>query len=204
MESKISICNMALSLIGEIAIRDFAENNKRARMCDRLYESTRRSLLARFDWSFARRFMKLNQVTITDDIPEGIAVYQLPADCISARDIHPPGSGTKWEVRENKVYVSSVLTLENVYLYYTKDAEDATKFSAPFVDLLALALAIKIAHPLTQDKALVKSLVEQYKMDMYEAWEADANIGSTYKPVDDIPDNDTFVNPDGTIDTDDY
>ena len=60
--SKIGICNLALAAIGEDSIRDFADGNKRARMCDVFYETTRDYLLGQFDWAFARRQQALQQL----------------------------------------------------------------------------------------------------------------------------------------------
>jgi hypothetical protein len=80
---------------------------------------------------------------------------------------------------------------------------DTSKYSSTFVDLLALALAVKICMPISQDKNLAGVLDQRYMQEQRDVWESDANIGNEYKKYDDKADNDTFVNPDGYVESTD-
>lgn len=191
--SKVNISNMSLALVGAAPIRDFTENNKRARMCDVLFEPTANLLLNKFDWPFARKFAELNQLDMSaEDIPYGSYGYQVPNDCRVPRDIYPPGSRDYWEVLGEVIFCEQTV----VGLYYTAQVDSPAKYSDTFADLLSLALAVKICPAITQDKKLTAELKEQYRVTVVDAWETDANIGNSYREYNEDPLNDTFVNPD--------
>ncbi len=193
MYSEVSICNMAFALLGEDSIRSFDDSNRRARLSQRLYEATRDYLLFRFDWPFARAYKYLKEVDTSDlDVPEGQHVFQLPSDCLVPRDIHPRGSKEPWEVYGNLLYTP----LATVGLYYTRKETNTNLFSTTFANLLATALAVRLAPPLAQDDALTGQLYKQYQYELREVMESDANIGNTYRSYDEDPDNDSFVDPD--------
>jgi hypothetical protein len=188
--SEVSICNLALATLGADSIRDFSEDNKRARMCKNFYDATRDYLLAKFDWPFSRSFKNLNQLDLTgEDTPDGEYGYQLPIDCQTPRDVHPMGSSTPWRIVGQRLYT----TLTAVGLYYTKTETNPAIFSNPFVNLLALGVAVRMCAPITQDKALAKVLFEQYQVEMGEVWESEANVGNEYRMFDENPENDSFV-----------
>ena len=201
--SKIEICNVALALLGEDSIRAFDEKNKRARMADVFFDFTRDYLLAKFDWPFARRFKKLQPLAVQQlkmEVPAGKFAYELPADCHTPRDIHPPGSKDKWHVMGWQLYCDiDPKSDRDVYLYYTCAALDPRFYSHTFNNLVALGLAVKMCPAITQDKALAGALMEQFAAEQINAWESEANIGEDYRAHDEDPNNDTFVNPDGWI-----
>lgn len=164
-------------------------------MADRHYDLARDLLLSKFDWPFARRYAKLQEIDFTADpdlIPPDMHVYQLPSDCLTPRDIHPRGSRDNWTIMGRTLLTSD----EAVNLYYTALIEDTNIYSQPFIALLATMLAARIAMPITQDKQLAKAMQEQLRIDMLEMWESEANVGNAYREYDEDPNNDTFVNPD--------
>lgn len=197
--SKIGICNQALAAIGEDSIRDFSDGNKRARMCDVFYDVTRDYILSQFDWPFARRQKVLQKLAEPQDwTPDGVYSYALPVDCHQPLDLWPEGSMQNFEVRGEELYCENDVEVSQipVVLVYTSVALDPTKFSSQFSQLLAMALAVRICPSITQDKELTKTLFEQYKMTMREAWGTDANIGNKHLHNDDNPAYDSFVDPD--------
>lgn len=203
--SKISICNLALAALGEDSIRSFDEDNKRSRMCDVFFESTKEYLLSKFDWPFACKLKKLQPVILPEDeVPYGEYGYQIPSDCKTPRDIHPRGGRDYWVVRGQVLFCkippetdsSGVRANRDVQLYYTYNNVDASQFTDTFATLLYIAMAVRMAPSLTQDKDLTRALAAQYQVEMREAWESDANIGNDYRAHDEDPNNDTFVHPD--------
>lgn len=191
--SKVNISNQALALMGAAPIRDFTENNKRARMADVLFEPSRDLLLSKFDWPFARKYKELNQLDLSaEDTPWGEYGYSLPSDCITPRDIWPKGSNDSWHIIGEVLFCNQ----DAVGLFYTGRVDSAAKYSDTFADLLALRMAVKMCPAITQDKRLTAELKQQYKEETFEAWETDANIGNDYRAYDEDPNNDTFVDPD--------
>jgi len=194
--AKIEICNIALAHLGAAPIRDFDENNKRARMSDVFFNITRDYILSKFDWPFARALEPLQKLVLDDDnIPSGMFAFQLPINCKTPRSIAPVGSRTKWEVIGNTLFTDK----ESVSLYYTRNDVQAAKYSDTFVSLVALRLALLMSPSITQDKALTSALKGQYDAEQFESWESDANIGNTYSEYDNDANNDTFVSPDINI-----
>lgn len=188
--SEVDICNHALGLLGADAIRSFDENNKRARQCKKFYDATRDYLYALFDWPFARGFKNLNELDLSaEDVPEGEQGFQLPHDCMVPRDIHPRGNPVAWTISKDRLFTK----VSTVGLYYTTREEDTSLFSSPFMHILSLGIAVKLCPPITQDKELTKSLYAQFKQDLRDCQEADANIGNDYRMFDEDPDNDSFV-----------
>ncbi len=195
--SKIDICNLALAMLGAEAIRDFSEPTKRAHMSEIFYDYARDYLLSKFDWPFARSLNKLNPIApAVLEVPNGQFAFSLPADCITPRDMYPQGSSTWWEVIGDLLYCKQET---DVYLYFTKRITDSTKFSYTFVNLMALAMAVRMGPAITQDKKLTGTLYQQFVNEQRDAWESDANVGNTYRESDEDPNNDTFVNPDAPI-----
>ena len=191
--SKIDICNLALAALGEAPIRDFNENNKRARMCDIFYDSTAAYLLSKFDWSFARAYKTLQQLDLpVEEVPVGLYAYQLPDDCKTPREIAPLGSRDRWEVMADRVFTSKT----EASLYYTKRDVIVTLYTDGFASLLYILLAVRMSPAITQDKNLTKVLYDQYLRERQDCWESDANIGNQYRQYDEDPNNDTFINPD--------
>lgn len=204
--SKIGICNLALAHIGAESIRSLDETNKRARMADVFYDSSRDYLLSKFDWPFARAVMNLQQAVIPDDqaLPN-LYPYVIPSDCKTPRELWPAGSKNYWEVLGDFIYCRIPSASETpVILIYTKQVTDSTKFTDTFRTVLALLIAVRMAPSITQDKALTNALFSQYMAERNDAHESDANIGNTYREYDEDPNNDTFVYPDGRIAEEDW
>jgi len=199
--SKVGICNIALAMLGAAPIKNFNEN-KRGRQCEVFYHSTVAYLIEQYDWTFARKYVSLNQVVLTDDVPEGLYTYQLPADCLIPRELSPRGSRNFWEIAGDVLYCKQ----EIANLYYTRNDFDVARFSRTFENLAAAGIASKLAPSISQDVKLAATLFEQFLAQQREAWATDANIGNVYRGHDETPENDTFVNPDlaGWLEIDAY
>ena len=205
--SAVDICNMALAMVGANLIRSLDEDNKRARTCAVFYPMTRDYLLDRFDWNFARKMAYLQPLSeervigrppvISGSIPDGWYAYQQPHDCITPRDVHPPGSQktAKWKKFQNMIL--TVLPPETKpRLYYTCAVESTALFSPSFCTLLATGLALKLAPALAKDQQMTQSLLQQWKMEQAEVFGDDASTGDEYREHDERPEVDTFVYPD--------
>lgn len=190
--SAIGICNAALSALGHDIIRDFSENNKKARMCEILYNINRVYLLSVFDWPFARGFVKLQKISTDEDLPALHALYALPTDCIYPRDLHPIEMHYPWEQVGKSLLIEE---RDEVFLYYTKDIVNPASFSIGFSAVLSALLAWKLSQPITQNQKLTREMKEAYFVTYTEVLQLEANIGSEYRQADEKPENDTFVYP---------
>lgn len=193
--SKVDIVNLALATLGADSIRSFADQNKRARMGEVFYDYTRSYLLNKFDWSFARSFATLAAIdsdALGIEVPEGQYAYALPSDCLVVRCMHPKSKRISWEIFGKYLYTPKD---SNVQIYYTRLETSSQMYSEAFSNVLALGIAVRMSPSITQDKQLTNALFSQYKTEVYDAWESDANIGNTYRAKGNDPDNDAFVDP---------
>jgi len=191
--SKIEICNIALAMLGEDAIRSFDDGNTRAKQCEVFYESVKGNLLTRFDWNFARKIAKLQRVEDTI-LPDWIYAYKIPADCKIIRELYPRGSRQWWEVVGGEFHCRLP---EEVYVYYTSRSDIPAEFTDTFANLLALGLAVRLAPTVTQDMKLTATLQQQFASEERDVWESEANESNDYRAVDEDPNGDTFVYPRG-------
>ena len=194
-DSKVHICNLALASLGAASIRSFDEDNKRARMCDTFFDSIVNYHLSKFDWPFAKRFLKI-QPLAEQEYPDDLVAYSLPSDCKRVTDLHPKGSRDYWEIY-GKTLVCKKTIEEGAYIYYTSGEPDVSLFSPTFSNLISLHLAVRIGPAITQDKELVKTLQQQYVFEQKEAYAVDANEGNDYRAHDENPNKDSFVYPEG-------
>lgn len=191
--SQVSISNLALATIGEAAIRDFNENNTRARMCQVFFGPTRDYLLSKFDWPFARGFQKISQLVLDEDETiDGMYAYGIPEDCRVVRDLEWRSGRFSWEVVGDKILAPQPIT----GIYYTRQEITVNRYSDAFVNLLALGMSVRLAPVLAKDRTLSKDLYTQYQQEQKEAWESEANVGNTYRHRDSDPNLDTFSNVD--------
>lgn len=194
-QSKVAICNLALAALGADPIRDFDENNKRARQCDVFYDTVRDRLLSKHDWSFARNVKKLMMLVQEDFVvPDGEYVYQLPADCKKPRDVTPFGQHAYWRVQADRLYCQQTGT--NVFLKYTRLEDNVDVFTDEFIEVLYLNLAVAVGPSIVSNWKLISELKQQAKMAWDENIVIDSDIGSEYRHYDETPESDTFVTPD--------
>lgn len=186
--SKSSICNLALAMVGAEAIRDIEENNTRARLLRAMYEQARAQVIGLFDWPFARGFTKLEQ-RVDVQVPNGLYAYSLPSGCVVPRDLYPRNSDISWEWMSD--YIVTTLT-EEVYLYYTRDEDNPTKYSNTFATTLAELLAAWIAFPITGDKKLADNKANVYGTNLLNTLAVEANTGNEYRHSNENPNYDTF------------
>ena len=190
MASDIDICNVALSLLGADSIRSFTEDNKRARLSKNLFDHSRSMLLGRFDWSFARKLVKL-QALDPDDLGDTAFTYtyQIPSDCVVPLSLWPGGNRVEWHVSTNTI----ITNLSAAYLVYTCNITDPARFNAPFINSLSQLLAAKLAPSIVQDRNLRSEFLQVAESVFRESSSEDANVGSEYRFPDEDPNLDTFV-----------
>lgn len=149
MTSKVAICNMALSHLGnavEIADLD-TEPSAEASACRRFFDETVDAVLRDFDWGFARLYQPLALVTENPNT-EWRYEYQLPSDCVRFRKIL---SGLRNETRQSRVPFELNNGASGATIFtdqaeavgkYTRRITDTERFPVDFV----LAVSFRLAH----------------------------------------------------------
>ena len=189
--SKVDICNIALTHIGETAIRALDETNRRARICQTAIDVSIKAVLADLDWTFARRLKALNE-NLDVTAPTGYYLYTLPSDCLVPRDIDPKGSRSFWEVSGRNL-LSTNPSEVGVNLYYTSSEISVADFSHVFAMAVAAYVAFFISPALKGDKQFTASMYEMFKITAADAWHSDTNIGNDYITADRNANYDSWV-----------
>lgn len=185
MVSKVQICNMALSAIGQdLFIADINESTKQARICRTWFDTVYGAVLQDFPWNWARRSLALAE---TFEVVQGWSKsYAYPADCISAEAITDAAGariggryqwGGMWsDAWPNplimkvpfQVYAgaqSSLICtdLPQAYLIYTARIDDTERYPPMFVEALALRLGSAIAMPLSSSAEVLARISQAYE-----------------------------------------
>jgi hypothetical protein len=166
----VQICNYALLLIGDTeGISSMTENTKASKVCARVYEIERETLLTEFPWNFVVKQALLVEVT-GETSQEFNFVYEYPGDCLRVLKIFT-GSETDGMVNDYKIIYTKdandnvkriVCNLDDAYVEYIMDMQDENADSAIFSKLLAYRIAVEIAIPLTGDARIAQSARQGY------------------------------------------
>lgn len=197
MASEVEICNLALTRLGADAIRSFDEDNKRARLSQISYEHTRSLFLEDHEWTFNTKYIQLAQLA-TVVHPVFSYVYQIPSDCLYARQILDSSgrinSRTKWEVFSNHIATD----VEGAWLRYSEEVVVTGRYPYYFVEAIATQIAAELAPAIVQDKTRYDKLVAIASARLAVAKEKDASLGVEYLHRDFDANNDYFVYPPGS------
>lgn len=179
---EVSICNLALSYIGETAkvtSIDPADGSAQATHCARFYPIARDTLLSMRPWSFALKRKALAEATNT--LTTWTYAYTLPPDAINVIAVLSPdatddyvqpgevdmGQGLNASVPSFAMNSPQQFTIEvdgrgrrilytnqeDAVLRYSARVTDATLFPNAFVEALAWKLASMLAGPIIKGEA---------------------------------------------------
>lgn len=166
----IDVCNLALDFLGQTPIASIDTPTTSAEeICARHYDQVRRQLLREWVWNFAKRRVSLSRIGAPGfDFADE---YALPNDCLRVLSV-----GGDVEVAQEKnfdIQGRSILLnnggAASTTLRYIADVTNPQEMDATFINLLALALALKISYKFTLKKGLTDQLSQQYAADLPKA-----------------------------------
>lgn len=171
MTSVVSICNRALSKIGdEITIMSLDDGSKAARYCKTLYADTRDMVLRSYPWRFALKRYVLAPLAEAPAFGFGTQ-FELPADCLRV-----------WRVQDDLPYQvegRNILADTDAFRFIgIQRIKDPFVFDPMFVEAMALKLASELAVPLTASSSLKAELMNEYQMFVIQAKTASAMEGN--------------------------
>lgn len=191
MATAVNICNEALDHVsGKATIAALDEASSAARACNRHYDVSRRSLLARVRWRFATRRATLASVSEATE-PWSYA-FALPSDFIADQALMTEGQSHADPAHNYAVNATAggrrrlLCDVAKPILVYTFDASSVPDFPPLFRVALSLELAARIALTLSMDPTIVKGAREQAARAFYAAAAEDGNAGHP-PPGDDAP-----------------
>ena len=158
--SDVSICNLALSHLGDTGIVTAIsppDGSVQAARCAVFYPHVRSVVLEARDWSFA--MLRTTVADLNDPTGSWLYRYALPSDCVRISKVLPEGVG---DSEPSEPFVKEILAdgavtlltdVENATVLYVRSITDTTKFSAMFTDCFGWLLASYLAGPIIKGKA---------------------------------------------------
>ena len=166
--SKTKIFNMALNELGvsaPIANAD-AQDDSRAIILRNFFETARDEVLKCFDWSFAEKYRTLTPTTDECPDPRFFYVYDVPNDCLCAREVYEKGGdGTKRKFRVSANSEGKKIILANVsdvVLRYTRRVDNESFFDSEYAMTLALYLAALTGQTITGNAERANNALKKY------------------------------------------
>ncbi len=165
----ITLWNQALSAIGgRGTVSSETENSREANTCSLWYSTVRDNVLKAAPWPCAQAYTNLatlatrssfNDAWATSDPAPGWKyAYAEPTDLLAPRHL------MSFQRFSRGVYDSSKAIFaneENAILYYTRRAEDVTKWDNGLERAVIFALAAHICLPITGKRTLARELQEE-------------------------------------------
>lgn len=156
--SEVSICNVALVLIGARTIATLGENTKEAGLCSTAYPAARDSLLSMFPWGFAQRVVSLAEVSgVSDPLERYDYAYNLPSDYFAAGSLNVDRL-EDYEIIGAHLFCS----VSPAVLRYTARIEDPALFSEGFAQTLSARIAADICMPIVQNLQRSEIMQQRY------------------------------------------
>ena len=173
MNSKTTICNLALAYLGQAPIASAGQDNEQARWLNLFYDPVRDEVLRTHDWAFAATQKPLLLVQ-RPNREQGDYLYKYPADALFIRRVYSPAvpqvpvSFTERFDSRHQVRVLCA-PVAQACARYTRRVTDETLYDAAFVKCFSLALACDTALALTGDVDLSARLQQKYTLYLEEA-----------------------------------
>lgn len=190
-ETKTSICNKALSLIGAQPINDITdESTLDARVCNQHYDLSIQTVLEGGKWPFATVEEPIERINAAEPTKEQPYIYRVPNNCVLIVDVKKRADRKHlrrkldWDIRFDKDLGYPVIICseksetsseieEDIYqddqilLTYVCNTGATGSYPAMFVRCVVAQLAADIAMGLTHDFNRFTSLV-QYAAQLKE------------------------------------
>lgn len=183
-QTKTSICNKALDLLGEDNINSMEDTSLTARVCKRHFYDALFALLEDGMWPVATTEEPLVKVNANEYSEEQKYVYAIPVNCMLITRIYRKEQRKEavqyendWDIRyipsKSNSYIISNID-KDAYIEYVRATDSVHMFPTSFIDCLVADLASRICAPLKKDlqsviqmKQYAEALKSKAKMNAY-------------------------------------
>ncbi len=194
MYTALQVCNLALAKVGNEASQitslpatESSEFSKEANLCNKFYKVALAEVLRAHPWNCAKRRAALVLKSTTPTFGFSYQ-FNLPADCLKPLEVSPEQRewrslrlNTEWFI-EGRCVLSN---FDQLYMLYVSTMDDLSNADPLFISALYTNLAIKLCYPLTENRLLVKDLMDEYmNMIMPEAKRANTVEGNAFPAID--------------------
>lgn len=166
--SDVSICSNASLLLGGLPINDLGESTDRALLAANLFDDVRDSVQRSHPWNCCIKRVALAPDT-TAPAFDWAYQFTLPPDYLKALSVGEAGGEAPYRVEGGKLLCDDNPALLR---YVARNTNPAT-WDAMLVEAMTLAMAAKMAYPITQSTTLRDSFRQQLEMHLKRARAAD-------------------------------
>ena len=152
----VTICNLALGMLGMPHITSPEETNNNALLCRKFYPVLRDRVLRDHAWSFATTAKTPSVLDEEGFDPEFPVVCTIPNDAIRVLRLIPD---LPYLRRGRQIHT----TARPEKIVYTRRVDDPSLFDETFVEALQYLLASELARSNTRDAQLAGSLRAEYE-----------------------------------------
>ena len=184
--AKTSICNIALTQLGELKVEDVDnDNNERARLCKLRFDDCLKIVLSSHPWTCVTKRVAL--VPLTDTPAFGFTyMFKLPDDFLRVLQVDNVQYPYKIEVYNPTPGVADASTsapvllsdASSVSIRYIHLPNNYNILSVEVANLVGLRLATELAEPLTSKTDLKKSLDQRFMIELGMARSTDSMQGT--------------------------
>lgn len=164
MVSKVSICSNALLMLGADPINSLADTSDQAVLCKNLYPVTRDSVLRAHPWNCAIKRVVLAP-NATAPLFDYANSFNLPSDWLRTLSVGEDGSAIDY-VSEGRQLLSDESSLSLRYVFRN---EDENTWHAGLVEAVTLAMAHRLAYPVTSSTSMMDSKMNELQMFLKRA-----------------------------------
>lgn len=177
--SVVDLCNQALDLIRTAPITSLDDNSETARRCKRHWPSVRDSELARYPWNgavaraslAAEGSAPLYGFAHQYPLPEGPE----PRYCLRVLSVGDPDADIRFTVEGRRLLTDAAAPLP---IEYIGRVEDPTTLDPNLIEVLVLAMAVRLVARATESSQARKELQDDLSDTRKVAMRADARTQS--------------------------
>jgi hypothetical protein len=180
--TKTEIINKALTLIGAAPIVNITDDTNNARIMNRVYDMSLRSILSECLWNFAvkRKLLQVSTDSVDWNEPGVTILYGRPSDVVRIFSTNSPKA--VW-YEEGDYILSDTAGLGLKYVYYL---DTTSKYPPAFVDAFVDRLAADAAFMIINSATIAQSCLEKYsKISLPKARSQNAQTGTQQTMQDD-------------------
>jgi hypothetical protein len=180
--SKTSTINKALTLCGASPIVNITEDAPNARVANRVYEISLKSILGECKWNFAttRTTLTLSAATQPWYHTGELYTYTKPSSVIRIFETSDPDA--VWR-EEGDYIISDTASLGIKYVYYH---DDPSKYPSLFLDAFIDKLASDVCYMIINSATKAEAFYKKYKtISLNDAMSANSQTGTQQEPKDD-------------------
>jgi hypothetical protein len=180
--SKTSLINKALTLCGAAPITNITDDTNNARIVNRVYEISRKSVLEECCWTFAttRCTLSLSADTYPWNYDDENYVYVRPSHVLRVFDVSDDSA--VW--REEGDYILS--DTASLGIKGTYDLDDPSKYTSAFVEALIDKLCSDICFMILNSATKAEGFLKKYEsVSLPKARSQNSQTGTQQVPKDD-------------------